>query len=344
MAAGLLVVAHKEFVDQLTSRRFLSIFALLLMISALGIYGGAEDYNENLASYSEQLQSADGNNPYSGSVSDKVSPLTIYSRVSDYIVLFGAILGIAMGFDLISKEKEEHSLKTLLARPVFRDEIVNGKALGSVLALAIALVTTVAVSIAILLFAGIVPTLYDFGAILIFTLVSGIFILVYFSLALLMSAIAKNSGSALITTLIIFVVLSSVVPILGWAAAEAVAGTPPVSPMSAATGSSSIDVGDMQAYQNEMQAYWAKRSAFSSAVNILSPDLNYEKMATAITDPAQAVTMDNNPYSFTEGPPETTPDLGTLLGAIWANALALFVLPCVFFAVAYAAFMRTDIR
>jgi ABC-2 type transport system permease protein len=344
MAAGLFVVAHKEFVDQLTSRRFLCIFALLLMISALGIYEGAEDYNENLASYSEQLQSADGNSPYSGSIAEKVSPLTIYSKMSDYIVLFGTILGIAMGFDLISKEKEEHSLKTLLARPVFRDEIINGKALGSVLALAIALATAVAVSIAILLFAGIVPTLYDLGAILIFAVVSGIFILVYFSLALLMSAVAKDSGSALITTLIIFVVLSSVVPILGWAAAESLAGTPPASPMSAATDSSSIDAGSMQAYQDEMQTYWAKRSAFSSAINLLSPDQNYKKMATAITDPTQAVTMDNNPYSFMEGPPETTPDLGKLLGAIWANALALFVLPCVFFGVAYAAFMRTDIR
>jgi len=227
MPAGLLVVAHKEFVDQLTSRRFLSIFALLLMISALGIYGGAEDYNENLASYSEQLQSATGNDPYSGSLSEKISPLTIFSKMSDYIVLFGTILGIAMGFDLISKEKEEHSLKTLLARPVFRDEIINGKALGSVLALAIALGTAVAVSIAILLLVGIVPTLYDFGAILVFAVVSGIFILVYFSLALLMSTVSKDSGSALITTLIIFVVLSSVVPILGWAAAESITGTPP---------------------------------------------------------------------------------------------------------------------
>ncbi|MDK2974114.1 MAG: type transport system permease protein [Methanofollis sp.] len=341
MPSGLLVVAHKEFVDQLTSKRFLSIFALLLLISALGIYEGTADYNEHLASYSERLQSATGNDPYAGSLSEIISPLTIFSKMSDYIVLFGTILGIAMGFDLISREKENHSLKTLLARPVFRDEIINGKALGSILALVIALGTTVAVSIAILLLAGIVPSLSDFGAILIFTVVSGIFILVYFSLALMMSAISKDSGSALIATLIIFVILSSVVPILGWAAAETLAGPTPVS---ANPGSPSVDAGDMQSYQQDMQAYWAKRSAFSSAINLISPDLNYERMALAITDPGQAIATDNNPYSFAEGPPETSPGLDELIGAIWANALALFVLPCVFFGVAYAKFMRADIR
>ncbi|GEM_PF-4930676 len=43
----------------------------------------------------------------------------------------GVVLGIAMGVDLVTREKESKSLKSLLAYPVFRDEMINGKAPGA---------------------------------------------------------------------------------------------------------------------------------------------------------------------------------------------------------------------
>lgn len=52
-----------------------------------------------------------------------------------------------------------------------------------------------------------------------------------------------------------------------------------------------------------MQSYWEGRAAASSLINLLSPNVNYQKTALAVTDPKIAVTMDNNPYSFVEGPP-----------------------------------------
>ena len=62
-------VARKEFSDHITSRRFIIILALFLVISAISIHEGIEQYNDNLESYNEQLQymaeeKVDG--PYAG--------------------------------------------------------------------------------------------------------------------------------------------------------------------------------------------------------------------------------------------------------------------------------------
>lgn len=167
MTSGLLVVLQKEFVDQLTNRRFLTIFALFLIISAIGVHDGANQYNAMLASYAQRMQSVSFDTQMPGYMPEKPSPLIVFTKMADYFVMFGVFLGIAMGFDLISKEKETRSLKTLLSHPVFRDEVVNGKAIGSALVLAIALGATIAVSVAILLMMGIVPTIGELCAILV---------------------------------------------------------------------------------------------------------------------------------------------------------------------------------
>lgn len=347
MTSGLFIVLQKEFVDQLTNRRFLSIFALFLLISVIGIHDGAGQYGNMLASYAQQMQSVPSDTYMVGYMSEKPSPLLIFTKMTDYFVMFGVFLGITMGFDLISKEKETHSLKTLLSHPVYRDEVVNGKALGSALVLAMVLAVTVAISVAILLIMGIVPTMDELGAILAFTVVSGIFVLTYFSLAILMSAVAPDSGTALIFTLVIFLLISSAVPIFGWTIAEMIAGPPPEQPAEV-QGTfytpMNVDPGELEQYQQEMQSYWEKRAAASSLISLLSPNVNYQKAATAVTNPRIAMTMDNNPYSFTKGPPETQPNLDEILDKIWANIVALTTLPCIFFAVAYVKFMRMDIR
>ena len=52
----LLNVARKEFSDHITSRRFVIILGLLLVISAIGMHSGIGNYNNMLESYNQQLQ------------------------------------------------------------------------------------------------------------------------------------------------------------------------------------------------------------------------------------------------------------------------------------------------
>ncbi|MEA2075123.1 MAG: ABC transporter permease subunit, partial [Euryarchaeota archaeon] len=138
--AGIFVVAKKEFLDHVMGKKFMAILAILMIISLLAMYQGVESYNEQLESYKEQIagieEHPEGMPP--GWMPEKPSILFVFQMMSMLFGILGAILAIAIGFNLISGEKESGSLKSLLSHPVFRDTIINGKALGGMGALGFA--------------------------------------------------------------------------------------------------------------------------------------------------------------------------------------------------------------
>ncbi|MDD4484349.1 MAG: ABC transporter permease subunit, partial [Methanoregula sp.] len=126
-SSGLLTVAHKEFFDHIQSRKFVLIFSIFLIIAIIGMIGGIAQYQKDLRTYTDQRSTA-SSSPLAGYMDERPSVMTVFGTVATYLVFLGAILGIAMGFDLITKEKESKSLKILLSHPVYRDEVINGKA------------------------------------------------------------------------------------------------------------------------------------------------------------------------------------------------------------------------
>ena len=54
-AKGLFNVARKEFIDHITSKKFILILALFLIISAVAMEQGIGDYNNRLEDYKEQI-------------------------------------------------------------------------------------------------------------------------------------------------------------------------------------------------------------------------------------------------------------------------------------------------
>ena len=283
------------------------------------------------------------------------------------ITTVGIVLGCAMGFDLISREKESKSLKILLSHPVYRDEVINGKALGGIAAIALAMAIVLTISFAIILIFGIVPDLDESVRILLFGGLSFLLIFSYFAIALFMSTVAKNSSNALIYTLIIFIVLSTLIPAVATneSVMNIVVGEPPEFPdmdriyygMSAISLTSSstgevVDTSEVdqawEEYEEKSRVYWEKRSAFTDAVNLLSPANNYQQMAMAVTNPRLAASIHSD-GGFGSDMDEDLPESGlgilvTLLGDLAKNIVALFVVPAAFFGLAWIRFMREDIR
>ncbi|MFY1644742.1 ABC transporter permease, partial [Methanoculleus bourgensis] len=147
------IVARKEFTDQITGWRFLVILALFLSLALMGTYTGIEYYQSDLTRYTEDLIAMETADDGPERMMPPVAPpvADIYSSMFKTLVSYGGILALALGFDLVSKEKESRSLKTLLARPVYRDEIINGKALGGVALLALVVGSALLLSTALLL-------------------------------------------------------------------------------------------------------------------------------------------------------------------------------------------------
>ncbi len=359
----LLNVARKEFSDHITSRRFIIILGLLLVISTISIYDGIEQYNNSLEAYTEQLRYMEEfDDPYRSWMPQKPSIMYVFISMMSYMAMLGGILAIAIGFDLVSKEKETRSLKSLLSHPVYRDEIINGKAVGGVGALGFAMALALALALAMLLVFSIVPTVEEFAAILIFGAVSLGFLLAYFAVALMMSTAAKESGNALIYTLVIFFAVSSLLPMFGSMAADTFAGDPPQPPETAPmpkevvrtasegysvnTAAVSVVYGgpdnpEWKEYEEEMNTYVEKRRLINDITNLLSPQMNYYTVAMAVTNPHLSSAIY---YSSYRDVPEETEGLAEALGRVWMNIAALIVFPSAFFAATYVKFMRMDIR
>ena len=257
---------------------------------------------------------------------------------------------------MITREKESRSLKSLLSHPVFRDEIINGKALGGILALVLAVGIAFLILFAMLLIFSIVPDLDEFWRIVLFGAVTVLCLLTYFSIALMASTVSKDSGRSLMYALVIVLALSFAMPMIGGMVAESVVGEPPERPDDQSrieineSGKVVRHIGPMNKeeeeewvrYSEELKAYSEKKWAIRDAFDIFSPDSNYGMVGISLTDPYVRV-VHGRSWGSSYTPGETT-SIRKSLEKVWKSILALIILPVVFFAIAYIKFMRMDIR
>lgn len=378
--SGVLAIAKKEFFDHLISRKFLLIVTIFLIVAIVGILSGISDYQSAISTYNYNQKTA---SPESGAQSaadlamkTKPSVLLVFYQMGLLFEMIGAILGIAMGFDLITKEKESKSLKILLAHPVYRDQVINGKALGGIAAIALALGITMAISGAILLLSGIVPEPSELPAILFFCGATFLLIFGLFSIAIFMSTICEESGRALVYTLVVFVMLYAFIPsvIQSPVVIEHVLGPEPEMPdidygaMRKAMESGNKDEADrlqkqnadiMETYSRQSQVYAEKVMGWINLQFLVSPVTNYEKISIFLTNPQARSDLINPTLGMMGGnanseDPEMSVsvmmrkvvdlDLSQILAMLAANIAAILIIPAVFFGMAYVCFMRMDIR
>jgi ABC-2 type transport system permease protein len=358
------VVASKEFKDYLGSRRFMLLFGLLGLLTIIGAVTGINTYNSDLATYNSDLQrvaSAASAGGFRINV-DMPSILTIFSSYSTYIASFGMLLAISMGFDMISREKEEGTLKILLTHPVFRDQVINGKIIGATTMLTIVLIATFLVIMAIMLFFGIVPGGDDLIRLAAFFVAVLIFLLAYLAIAVMSSTIAKNSSMAILIAIAI-VLVGTVVPNISGTIADTVLGEAPQMTIPG-TGSSSqsgtggpfftIGSGQNATQGTPMQInpaftdYQNKHNQITSLINVISPSQDFTTISQVINGRMA------NPNEFSSGGGRTvgvfqrlsgqTVTIWDSLSSVWMNFLALIVMIVIGFGISYARFVRVDVR
>jgi ABC-2 type transport system permease protein len=354
-----LIVATKEFKDYLTSRRFLLIFGVLLLISMAAIISGVSSYNSQLATYNEQksMLSSMSSTAAARLLPQMPSMLLVFESFSTTFITVGWLLAIAIGFDLISKEKETGSLKLLLARPTFRDSIVNGKILGSASILVVSLAATFLVALAILLFEGIVPSGDDLLRIAVFFVMLILFSIAFLAIAIAASAIAKNSTLSILLA-IGFVVFSLLLPNFTSSICDIVLGEAPtmVIPATGSTTSQQVvqqavfrvgnETSRMQMQINpEYTSYWNTRNQITEMVCLLSPTYDLQGISSVVVSGQQSPVSASGAgrFQFREMG-MSSPSLGSTLPSILPQAIALIVMAIAGFAIAYAKFIRMDVR
>jgi ABC-2 type transport system permease protein len=342
------VIAGKEFRDHVRSGRFHLFLVIMLIVALIGVIGGVDQYQVSLERYQEtQMAAADSDDPQTTSPPPKPTILYGLSVLYAYTALIGVFLGAAMGFDSVTHEKESKSLKLLLSHPIYRDEVITGKALGAAGAISLATGIILVFIFTVLLISGIVPSPDESFRLVLGGGVAFLFIFSFYSLALFFSAVAPNSGSALVSSLLLIIILVTVVPTIssGGPITVLLIGEPP-EPPDYPTETETITIEDpedpskfievqeirftadsdpgseeMKAYEEAYESYSWRRGTVDGIATLVSPYANYNEILS----------------------PVNTPNL-LLHPDLIRNIIAFFAFPMIFFGLAWVRFAREDVR
>jgi len=311
--AEVLAVSKKEVADIFGSKRYLILFALILLLSTFSAYQGAEYIR---------------NNPEAGF-------LAIFSGAGfgfsflQWMIFFGPLLGLALGFDAINKEKTSGTLSILLSQPIFRDSVINGKFLAGAAALATLTVSTVGIMCGLAIpMIGFGPTFEGASRVVLLSLLTVLYLAFWLSLGLLFSVLTKKTSTSMLSSVATWLFFTIVINILAYLIASLMVPVPSGMFRTGDLEGQGLDIFQSPEYLELMQ----RRIAVASTILKVSPINLYSEAALAILGVVQVL------------PGMDAPSVASGLAAIWANIAAIAVGLVVCFAVSYVKFLRSEIR
>jgi ABC-2 type transport system permease protein len=208
---GLSVVFFRELFDHLTSVRFLVLEFLVILLGGAVVYFAAE-----------QVRNTTAEDPF---LFLRLFAPPGQSLLSFVLVLsiLVPVLAIGLGFDSVNGEYNRRTMSRILAQPIYRDALLFGKFLASLVTIAISLLTLWLLVIGFgLLRLGIPPSGEEIGRLLVFLLVTIAYAGVWLALAMLFSIVFRSTATAALISLGIWLFLALLWPAMAQLVGEAI--------------------------------------------------------------------------------------------------------------------------
>ncbi len=314
----MLAIMRKELADSFNSVRFFVLFLLVLIASGLSIYAIQQDIRNIL----EQSQ-AITNNGFVFLAMFTPSLSLGYAIVTPFSLIL-PIIGIALGFDTINSERTGGTMSRLLAQPVYRDSVINGKFLAGLITMVLMIGTNLLLISGLgLRMVGVPPTAEEIIRLFIYFVITVIYGAFWMGLAMLFSVTFRRAAGSLLVPIVIFLLLFFFWMMMGVgpSIADAMAPVTENSPL------------DLQIRNIELQQTLLRISPsylFQEAFFFL---LNPVVIGMGIVNMEQAAYIIPNPLS-----------LGQAMLSVWPQIVGLVSLSVVFFAISYIVFMKQEIR
>ncbi|CAG0992341.1 putative ABC transporter permease protein NosY [Methanosarcinales archaeon] len=286
------VIAQKEFADNLYSMRFLALLSIVTLIIFSMSYRNVTE----------------GRNMFEIG----------FLGVAQIIGLFLPLLGIALGFDTIVKERKSGSLNVLLTHPIFRDNIITGKIIGSLATLALVVGIAVIASVGTMLFGtGVQVSLFQLERILIFAILTFLYISIFVGIGIFLSIVSKSASNSLIYGIAIWLNV-----VVAFGAIIAVIA-------SMITGQPFLD------FDNPTLELNAKMQKFT-------PLHHYAETVSGVPSFSWGgISIQSSKLS--SGIFDTGNSLDKWIQEYWSNLIVLITLPIILFIASFVAFLRKDI-
>jgi ABC-2 type transport system permease protein len=313
---GWRAVAAKEIADAVTSGRFIVLLAILGLAAAVPVYFASGDIR-------------DAAERASGAQAVFLALFTIgHDPVPSFVGLIGflaPLLGIAFGFDAVNGERSQGTLPRLLAQPIHRDDVINGKFVAGLTVIGIVVLAMTALVAGIgLLRLGIVPAIGEVERLLVWLLVTIVYIGLWLAFATLCSVLTGRAATSALVAIGVWLALT----LFGTLLADLVAGA--LAPLSA---NPTIDETIAHAQAQQLLSFISPDSIFQQATAVI---LNPGITALSVSGPGQLIQLAQQIPSILS--------LDQSLLIAWPYVVTLVALTVVSFAGAYVAFLRQEVR
>jgi len=310
---GWRIVARKEFTDHVRSVRFV-ILLLLVGLAGLAAVHSASGPIRDAADAASQTPSIF---LYLFTLSPERVP-----GFHEFIGILGPLLGIAFGFDAINGERAQGTLPRLVAQPIHRDEIINGKFVAGIAAIALTLGCLIAVVGGYGAWRlGVGPSSSDFVRIVAFYIVAVVYVALWLALSLWLSVACRRAATAALAAIAIWLVLTLFAGLIAGVVADTVHDVP----------------------ANPTTEQVLDNARLELAVRRISPDQLYKEATGVLLNPSEQSTGIVVVQQDQAALPSSLP-LGESLQLAWWQLVVLVAATAVMFAAAYTSFMRQEVR
>lgn len=318
--SGWRVIAAKEFGDHLLSVRFIVLLIVLGLAAAIPLYFAAD----RIRSLAPQV---------SGIPAIFLALFTVGSadigilRVDAFVGMVAPLLGLAFAFDAVNGERSEGTLPRLLAQPIYRDDVINGKFAAGMAVIGLVLVAVVGLIAGFgMLRLGIVPHGPEVLRLIAWVAATFLYVALWLSFGLLLSVVIRRAATAALVGFGVWLVVS----VFGGLITTILTGL--IKAPAGAAPDTILGTAQLQEF-----------------VGRLMPSTLYQEITKVILDPtvnARDVTIPSTIGQYTQAQQQISAllSLDQSLLLVWPQIVALIALTVVCFALAYTAFMRQEVR
>lgn len=311
---GWRVVAGKELADHLLSARFIVLLIILSLAAAGAVYAAASGIRD----VAPQASGTPALFLRLFTISADPMPFSFFALIG----FLAPILGIAFGFDAVNGERAQGTLPRLVAQPIHRDDVINGKFVAGLVVIGVMLTTLVLLVAGLGIFRlGIVPSASEAIRLFLWLVAAILYVGFWLAFATLCSVALRRAASSAMVAIATWLVLALFAALLVQLLADVIAPAP-------ASASNAQILRNAQVEQN---------------LSRVSPITLYDEATTALLDPevrsVGVVTIQQLDRAIV-----TDLSLEQSLLLVWPQVVGMIALTVACFAIAYVLFMRQEIR
>lgn len=201
------VMVQKEIADHIRNWRFIILFTIILLACMGTLFSTLTDSLKTLGSDTSEstffflnlFTKSDGTLP----------------SFFVFVGFLGPLFGIGLGFDAISSEQNRGTLSRIMAQPVPRDYLLNAKFLAGIIVIGVMLFSLSFLVMGTGLIAlGIPPTAEEFLRIILYTLLSIVYVSFWLNLSILFSVRFKQPATSALTGIAVWLFFTIFYPLI----------------------------------------------------------------------------------------------------------------------------------